>query len=458
LLSFFILSLLTVYQQYNHVQLENRKTANLVTKSAASNISYQLSALRRSVNLLAQGNASLLQKLYSDPENIRLQTRLKNVVTQQFPRSFAATLATRNGELLLDNFDGFIGDICLADIKNFSLTGMAPPAVVHPNTDGYHIDIMSRVMINKTTPAILFVSFYAEMFSQVLLQQQIVGQRYLITNSENGKLIEITSSGSRQHLGVDPRLTDKEQNEILASSSVQGALWNVIALPQGKNTALLTNVVSSSQLWTIAFLVMFSILSAFLAYRKRHQQTGIAHESTDADDARLRRHNQCAQPILEILTRAGPNASLHANMHQCLAQLLKLSESQHGMILELGGPSGSRPGAYTLAFLLADDVLSSSAYLSAQYSSPDINSTIGHALNHIETTRLEQETALSNTGLPAGYPEVNTLFVRSIAFNGTILGAVVLSNWDKHNKDMLDDYAAIMDYCAICIQAHKHQS
>ncbi len=390
LLSFFILSLLTAYQQYNHVQLENRKTANLVTTSAASNISYQLSALRRSVNQLAQGNKSLLQKLYFDPDNIELQSMLKNVVAQQFPRSFAVTLATQNGDLLLDNFDGFIGDICLADIKNFSNTGMAPPAVVHPNTDGYHIDIMSRVMINKTTPAILFVSFYAEMFSQVLLQQHIIGQRFLITNSENGKLIEITSSGSREHLGVDPTLTDKEQSEILASSPVQGALWNVIALPQGNTTILLTNVVSSSQLWSIAFLIMFSILSAFLAYRKRHPQADITQGLTDADDARLYRQNLCAQPILEVLSRAGHNASLHANMHQCLAQLLKLSESQHGMILELGGPSGPRPSAYTLAFLLADDVLSSSAYLSAQYSSPDINSTIGHALGHIEMTILDK--------------------------------------------------------------------
>ncbi|HED15226.1 MAG TPA: hypothetical protein ENI64_00180 [Gammaproteobacteria bacterium] len=438
------------------MQLENRKIASLVTTAAASNISYQLGALRRSVNLLAQGNKSLLQKLYSKPDNIDLQTKLKNIVAQQFPRSFTVTLAAQNGELLLDNFDGFIGDICLTDIKNFSNTGIAPPAVVHPNSDGYHIDIMTRVMINKNTPAILFVSFYAEIFSQVLLQQQIVGQRYLITNSENGKLIEVTSSGSRQHLGVNPRLTGQEQNEILASSPVQGALWNVIALPQSDTPAMLNNVISSSQLWTIAFLIMFSILSAFLAYRKRHHNTRISHDGTDADDAKLNRHKQCAQPILEILTRAGPNASLHANMHQCLAQLLKLSQSQHGMILELGaGPGRS---AYTLAFLLANDMLSSSSYLSAQYSSPDKDSTIGHALYHIETTILDKDTALGNTGLPAGYPEVNTLFVRSIEFDGTILGAIVLSNWDARNKDALQDYAAIMDYCAICIQAHKHQS
>jgi len=440
------------------VQLENRKIANLVTTSAASNISYQLSALRRSVSLLAQGNKALLQKLYFEPDNFELQEELNNIVVQQFPRSFAVTLATQNGEMLLDNFDGFIGDICLTDIKNYSTTGKTPPAVVHPNTDGYHIDIMTRVMVNKSTPAILFVSFYAEMFSQVLLQQQIVGQRYLITNSENGRLIEVTSSGSRQHLGVDPRLTEQEQNEILASSPVQGALWNVIALPQANTGTMLNNVVSSSQLWTIAFLVMFSFLSAFLAYRKRHHHAGFSHGVTDSEDARLHRRNQCAQPILEILTRAGPNASLHANMHQCLAQLLKLSQSRHGMILELSEPSGPGRSAYTLAFLLADDVLSSSSYLSAQYSSPDKNSTIGHALHHIETTILDQETALGNTGLPAGYPEVNTLFVRSIEFNGTILGAIVLSNWNARNKDALQDYAAIMDYCAICIQAHKHQS
>ena len=454
-----ILSLLTAFQQYHHEKLENRKIAHLVTTSAASNISYQLSELRRSVNLLAQGNKSLLQKIYFEPNNIDLQTTLKNVVAQQFPRSFAVTLATQNGELLLDNFDGYIGETCLDDIKNFSQTGDAPPAIVHPNPDGYHIDIMTRIMIDQTTPAILFISLYAEMFSPILLQQQIIGQRYLITNSDSGKLIEITSAGSREHLGTNPRLTDQEQGEILASSPVQGALWNVIALPQGNTATMLISGISSSLLWTIAFIIMFSILSAYLAYRKRQQQAAISQHDTGSgsEDARLHRHSQCAQPILEVLSRTGSNDSLHAAMHQCLTHLLKLSQSQHGMILESGGPPGQRHSAHILAFLQADDLLSSAANLNAQYFSPDKNSTIGHALDHIETTILDKEIASDNTGLPAGYPEVDTLFVRSVEFNGTILGAIVLTNWDAANKEALQDYRAIMDYCAICMQAHRHQ-
>jgi len=449
--------LLTAYQQQHHKQLENIKIADLITTSAASNISYQLSALRRSVNLLAQGNKALLQKIYFDPENTDLQTRLKNVVAQQFPRSFAVTLATQDGEILLDNFDGYIGGVCLDDIKSFSHTGESPPAVVHPNPDGYHVDIMTRILVDKATPAIFFISFYAEMFSPVLLQQRIIGQRYLIANSVRGELIEITSGGSREHLGTNPVLSNLEQTEILASSPVQGALWNVIALPHGNSASLFTSGVSSSLLWMIAFIIMFSILTAFMAYRKRQQKPVIIMDDSSAEDARLHRHSQCARPILDVLSRAGPKASLHATMHQCLAHLLKLSHSQHGMILETGGPPGQRHSTYVLAFLLADDLLSSSAYLNSQYSSPDINSAIGHALDHVETTILDKDNARENSGLPSGYPEVDTLFVRSIEFNEKILGVIVLSNWDAGNKDSLEDYIAIMDYCAICLQAHRSQ-
>jgi len=457
LLSFLILSLLTAYQQQHRHKLENRKVATLVTTAAASNISYQISALRRSVNLLAQGNNALLKKLYFQPENNNLINILNNIVAQQFPRSFAVTLATSNGELLLDNFDGYIGDVCLKDIKNFSLTGQMPPVLVHPNPEGYHIDIMTRIMIDEDTTAILFISFFAEMFSPILLQQQIMGQQYLITNSTSAKLIEITSAGSREHLGTNPRLTDKEQGEILASSPVQGALWNVIGLPQGNTLTLLTSNISSSLLWTIAFIILFSILSAFLAYRRRQQITGMPQSNTDNDseDARLYRRSQCAQPVLEVLSCVGSKASLHATMHKCLTQLLKLSQSQHGMILEIEGPPDQRHSAYILAFLLADDLLSSSAYLNTQHTSPDKNSIVGHALDHIETTILLKKEITNHTGLPAGYPQVDTLFVKTIEFNGKILGAIVLSNWDAEARAELQDYSAMMDYCAVCLQAHK---
>lgn len=448
--------MLTAYQQLQYEQSTNKKIASVVITSAASNISYQLSELKRNVNLLAQSNNALLQKLYSEPGNKELQATLNDLVAHQFPRSFAVTLAASNGEVLLDNFEGFIGEVCLNDIMNFSKTGNAPPAVVHPNPDGYHIDIMTRISIDDTTSAILFISFYAEMFSPLLQQQHINGLRFLITNSTEGKLIEITSGGSRKHLGVNPNLSDEELGKIIASTPVQGALWNVIALPEGDAKSLFSRGISSSLLWMIAFIVMFSILSAFLAYRKRRQFSSTFQDDSDPEDISLYRRAQCAQPLLEILSRTEKKASLHATMHQCLSHLLKLSHSQHGMILETSGPSGQRHSVHILSFLLANDMLASSAHLNTQSFNPDQNSTIGHALDHIETIILEGSIAREHSGLPAGYPDIDSLFVRSIEFNGRILGVIVLTNWDSENKDKLEDYSAIMDFCATCLQAHKH--
>ncbi len=426
-----------------------------MTASVARNISYQLSELRRSVRLLALANIPLLQKLHANPNNSVLQAKLRNIVSQQFPRSFAVTLAASNGELLLDNFNGNIGEICIRDINSFTSSGQEPPAVVHPNPDGYHIDIMIRVMIDPGTPAILFISFFAELFSPLLSQNQAIGQRFLITNSKHGKLIELTSGGSRKQLGKEVYLNDSEHQQIIASSPVQGATWNVIALPHGNQAGLFTGGVSSSLLWTIAFIILFSALSAFLAFRSHRQQRRMQQDLANIDDNSLFRQRQCAQPLLEIMSRTGSKSGLHGTMHHCLSHLLKLSHSQHGMILERSGQTEQGYMVHILAFLHADDMLSSATHLNTQYYSPDSNSVIGHALTTPEVTCEDQITADSNTGLPSGYPDTDTLYVKTIEFNGVILGTLVLTNWEQQNADSLEDYSAIINYCAMCLKCHK---
>ncbi len=68
--------------------------------------------------------------------------RLQDKVAEYFPDYLAFTIATQKGEVLVDDFDGHIEEVCVNDIRGFYKDRRAPPVFIHPNPLAYHYDIM----------------------------------------------------------------------------------------------------------------------------------------------------------------------------------------------------------------------------------------------------------------------------------------------------------------------------
>lgn len=222
----------------------------------AGEIAASLTELRRSVRLFADSEKELLDKLRAHPDDMKLHDQLTQRVRIHFPEAFAFTLADRDGNPLLEDFDGLVGEVCQRDIKQFATDRAHSEVYVHPHQDVYHFDIMVDWDKDGATQGIFFVSFPAGLLARTLGHGQIPGHRLILLHRKIPGLIEIADIGPRILLKRDFKLSAEEMRRIGYSVPVAGTAWNLVDLPE---TSLFEN--ARRGIVRDAFLVM----SGFLA-------------------------------------------------------------------------------------------------------------------------------------------------------------------------------------------------
>lgn len=130
----------------------------------ADTVSQFIQDKNRLVNIFAQTEASLIRRLANAPDNDDLHQQLAARVALYFPNYFTFTIADNHGHPQIVDFDGFVGNVCLKGLKSFA-NKRKPLPRIHPNSEGYHFDILSKYGENE---GILFVSFNADILGEVL--------------------------------------------------------------------------------------------------------------------------------------------------------------------------------------------------------------------------------------------------------------------------------------------------
>lgn len=92
---------------------------------------------RRLVRVFADTHAELIRAVAQDTEDAALQERLNAAVRNFFPKFFAFTLTAVDGSPLLQDFDGYVGELCLEDMRTYARSGDYN-VCVHPNAHAYH--------------------------------------------------------------------------------------------------------------------------------------------------------------------------------------------------------------------------------------------------------------------------------------------------------------------------------
>lgn len=118
------------YEEFRRSQQSLMRSS---VSGTAGEIAASLTELRRSVRLFADSEKELLDKLRSHPEDLALHGQLNQRVRSYFPEAFAFTPADRNGNPLLEDFDGLVGDVCQRDIKQFATDRARSEVYVHPH-------------------------------------------------------------------------------------------------------------------------------------------------------------------------------------------------------------------------------------------------------------------------------------------------------------------------------------
>lgn len=217
------------YVRIHEFEANQKRVAHSTIEILSEDIGNIINENQRLVKLFTEDELAIIARLAKNPDDFKLRAELQKEIKRFFPHSFAFTIANSQGNPLLDDFDGYVGDICLDDMrkmiatKNFAVR-------IHPNPYVYHYDTMVSWQ-HRNESGIFFVSFAPETISHLMRAVSPAGHHLMLIIKDPDYLIEITEKGARNStLRDDYRLSPDEKARILDMVPVRDSLWHLVDL------------------------------------------------------------------------------------------------------------------------------------------------------------------------------------------------------------------------------------
>lgn len=242
------------FKQYHHSLAQNSVV------NVSESISQFIINRKRLMKIFAKENTPLIQQLINEPENESIKSELDLKVKSYFPNFFSYTLSDSEGNPYYDDFEGYVGDLCVADIKNYSTNKKNLPRI-HPNSFKYHYDLMATFPLGKQD-YIIFISFTADEIGEYLKNSQAIGHKTVLVYKQNEHLLEITADGARdKHFRQDYRLTKDELSYLLFEKLVKGSLWTVYDFYEDR---LFSGYKEKTFISALGIFLIFTVISTLL--------------------------------------------------------------------------------------------------------------------------------------------------------------------------------------------------
>jgi len=255
------------------------------TRGAARTIDLYLGEIRRRVHLFAEEEGGSISELSRNPANEGIRRQFTDRVKQHFPDYFAYTITDAQGNVLLDDIESRVSDLCQSDIHHF-VESNEQKVVIHPNPEGYHFDIMSRWQADDGHEGVFFISFRATLLARILANSQLHDHRLILLNRNKPGLIEVTDAGSREVLKDHISLTPDELSHIGFSAEVEGSLWTLADLPNpGLYVAHRKLLLGQAVSIFLVFLLFSAVM--YLLIRREEQRRASAEQAVRESRSQL---------------------------------------------------------------------------------------------------------------------------------------------------------------------------
>ena len=261
---------------------------------AANAIEQFITDRQRLVEAFAYDHQALLTIYADNVENERLRARIDDSLRRWFPSYFTFTLADQQGTDLVDDLEGFVGEACqinirdfVADLKAADGVHAAYEAVIHPQANNYHFDIMSPWRSRNELNGVFFVSFYPETLQTLLRSYQSPGHYLALVHRDRDYLIEISPEGARDKIAShrDISLTAEEIDEIRESRAIPGSLWTLVGYTQPGLIARAKQDYWLSAIFIVSFILLAGGLSLWRILKlDKEQQKVLAQLQTSNSD------------------------------------------------------------------------------------------------------------------------------------------------------------------------------
>lgn len=258
-----------------------QETGHESLNGVENQVSFFIAEKRRNVELFVQDHIQQIRRLASNPHNDEYHDEMSKDIGRYFPDYFAFSVTDSAGVPRFEDFDGLISDLCLSDVKKY-MTGKSDyQPYIHPNTEGYHFDIMVRFGKDGNEGAFL-VSFLADVLSDIVNNIQSPGHKIMLIMPEPEDLIEVLAEGPRNTwIRDDYRLSEEEREHIYMRHDVKGTRWQAIDF---HNAELHSNyrkkLIAESLLIFLVFVLVASLL--VMRLRREERQRLLAEEQRQA--------------------------------------------------------------------------------------------------------------------------------------------------------------------------------
>ncbi len=334
---FFIATALIVWntvQRARELRAQEHLLVQTAINNAAREIELQLTELRRAVMLFAQGQRGLILQVARSGDGGERYEKLVTEVHNVFPEAFAVTVADGKGQAFIEDFEGFIEQICKDDIRRFAIERQAPGIFVHPNPLGYHFDIMVRVPLADAGQGIFFVSFLAKGLARRLATNQLPQYQLLLLRSDRDGLIELTETGARDTLERELFLKAEERRAIVYKTPVSGTLWELAALPRQPAHRLVQTPAYQQALLSLLVLAIVGLVAAWQLRRSDRNilvQSNMLARQADQLQQSHRLLSAISRAQSQYITETDPQTLFHDLLYDFLA----LTGSEKGSIGEV---------------------------------------------------------------------------------------------------------------------------
>ncbi len=294
------------YQSYLESQ---HALAQQSTQGAARLIKLYINEVRRRVDLFTEEEGDIISKLSLNPADEEMHEQFTNRVKRHFPDFFAYTITDSLGEVLLDDIEGKVADLCQSDIHQFA-AGDHQKVYIHPNPVGYHFDIMSSWKNLSGDQGVFFVSLNPDVLARILANSQLHDHKLILLHRKKTGLIEISADGTRADLHGKTHLGPEEMERIGYTTNVGGSLWTLADLPA-------TNLFAAHKdiLWRRAasIFLVFLLFSAVMAVliRRADLRRSKAEQSVRESRSQLEKNVASRTRQLSIT-----NTQLESEIHE----------------------------------------------------------------------------------------------------------------------------------------------
>lgn len=257
------LVLLWLNQQRTDALLANANTRlSAEARSVTRLIAYSLEQQARQLDLFIEQHRGELDRLAGRPDDEILRQRLLGHLQHLNPDVFTFSIADTHGDVIVEDFDGRIGEACRVEMHRFASLPTSTSRLlshVHPQPGAYHVDLMVRMQLPGAQPGAMFISFVPSMIADLLRDAERAGDRFVLVRQDDPALVEMTSYGLRTPDQRIKPLSARASAGDPVSVSVEGTPWILLAsAPRSALDAGVGNIRSQ----TAVLLALFLLLAA----------------------------------------------------------------------------------------------------------------------------------------------------------------------------------------------------